>query len=74
MEVGVGHAKAHGRAARLGVVGHIDEVAAGRELGAARQAVAVYLGDHGLCELPDAHPPLRRQLLPFVASIQVVAG
>ena len=58
VEVHVGHAEAHRRVAHLGVLGHVDEVAAGGELAAAGQAVAVHLGDHRLGQVPDAHPRL----------------
>ena len=58
VEVHVGHAEAHRRVAHLGVLGHVDEVAAGGELAAAGQAVAVHLGDDRLGQVPDAHPAL----------------
>ena len=88
MEVHVGDAEAHRRIADLGVLGHVDQVAAGRQLAAAGQAVAVHLGDDRLRQIPDAHPsvgdvarPLtltgrgeERQLEALVAATEVVAG
>src|SRR4030095_12203822 len=88
VEVVVGHAEAHRRVSHLCVVGHVDEVTAGGELAAARKAVAVHLRDHGLAELPDAHPACRHvarpvavtarripgQLLSRVAAAELVAG
>ena len=88
MELHVGHAEAHRRVAHLGVLGHVDEVAAGGQLAAAGQAVAVHLGDDRLGQVPDAHPALGhvagplavaarrvvRHLLALVAAAQVVAG
>ena len=88
VEVHVGHAEAHRRVAHLGVLGDVDEVAAGGQLAAAGQAVAVHLGDHRLGQVPDAHPRLGdvagplalagrgevRQVEALVAAAQVVAG
>ena len=56
MEMHVGNAETHGRITHLRVFGHVHEVAAGRELAPAREAVAVHLRDHRLGEVPDAHP------------------
>ena len=88
VEVHVGHAEPHRRVAHLRVLGHVDEVATGRELARAREAVAVHLRDHRLREIPDAHPALGdvarpralaarrvvRHLEAFVAAAEVVAG
>ena len=56
MEVHVGNAEAHGGIAHLRVFGHVDEIATGRELARAGEAVAVHLRDDRLGEIPDAHP------------------
>ena len=58
MELHVGRAEPHRRIADLGVLGDVDEVAAGGELAAAGEAVAVHLRDHRLGQVPDAHPAL----------------
>jgi len=48
MKVHVRHPETYRRIANLGVFGHIDQVAAGGQLAATGQAVAVDLGDHRL--------------------------
>ena len=87
MEVHVGHTEAHRGISHLRVLGHVDEIATRRELARAREAVAVHLGDHGLGEIPDAHPAFGdvarpraftarrvvRHLLALVATAEVVA-
>ena len=88
VEMHVGHAEAHRRVAHLRVLGDVHQVAAGGELAAARQAVAVHLRDHRLGQVPDAHPTLgdvtrprpfspgrvEGHLLTLVAAGQVVPG
>ena len=88
VELHVGHAEAHRRVAHLGVLGHVDEVAAGGQLAAAGQAVAVHLRDHRLGQVPDPHPRLGdvagpvalpgrgevRHLQALVPAAEVVAG
>ena len=88
VEVHVGHAEAHRGVAHLGVLGDVDEVAAGRQLAATGEAVAVHLGDDRLGEVPDAHPALGdvarplalaagrvvRHVEALVAAAEVVAG
>ena len=87
VELHVGRAEAHRGVADLGVLGDVDEVAAGGELAAAGEAVAVHLRDDRLGQIPDAHPavgdvtrPLAlapggvvRQLVALVAAAEVVA-
>ena len=46
----------HRGVSHFGVVGHVDEVATGREFAAPGEAIAVDLRDHRFAELPDAHP------------------
>ena len=84
----VGHAEAHRRVAHLRVLGDVHQVASGGQLAAARQAIAVHLGDHRLGQVPDAHPTLgdvtrprpfspgrvEGHLLTLVAAGQVVPG
>ena len=71
----------------LRVLGHVDEIAPGRELARPREAVTVHLRDHGLGEIPDAHPAFGdvarprafaagrvvRHLLALVPAAEVVA-
>ncbi len=87
VEVHVGDSEPHRGIPHLRVLGHVDEVATGRELARAREAVAVHLRDHRLCEIPDAHPALGdvsrpralaagrvvRHLLALVPATEVVA-
>ena len=56
MELHVRHAEPDRRIADASVVGDVDEVAARRELAPTGHAPAVDLGDHGLRQIPDAHP------------------
>ena len=88
VEVHVGNAEAHRRVAHLRVLGHVHEVATGRELAPAGEAVTVHLRDHRLGEIPDAHPTLGDVARPrafaarrvighveaLVAAAEVVAG
>ena len=52
----VGRAEPNRRVADPRVFGDVHDVAPGRELAPAREAVAVHLRDHRLGEVPDAHP------------------
>src|SRR4029453_13794361 len=74
VEVHVGHAEAHGRVADLGVVGDVHEVAAGRQLAAPGQAVAVHLGDLRLGQVPDVHPALGHVAGPRTGPARRVEG
>lgn len=56
VELHVGHPEAHRRVPDAGVVGHVDQVAAGGQLAAAGQTPPVDLGDDRLGQVPDAHP------------------
>ena len=74
VEVHVGHAEAHRGIAHLRVLGDVDEVAAGGELAAAGEAVAVHLGDHRLGQVPDAHPALGDVAGPVAVAARRVDG
>ena len=59
MELEVGRAQhAHHRVAELRVLGDVDEVAGGSQLGPPGHRVAVHLRDHRLGEVPQLRPPL----------------
>jgi hypothetical protein len=62
------------RVADLGVVGDVDQVAAGGEFAAAGQAIAVYLGDHRFVEVPDLEPTLHDMARPLVGAAGGVVG
>ena len=54
----VGNAEPDGGVTHLRILGNEDQVAARGEFTASGQAVPVYLRDHRLGQIPNAHPPV----------------
>jgi hypothetical protein len=64
----------HRRITDLRVVGDIDDIAGGCEFGAAGQAIAVHLRDHGFCQIPDREPALDDMPRPLARPCRRMIG